>query len=155
VIILNRRDAARFRAALRRCMIGRPKDSALAVILHQTKDELTLSAVVGEVGLSLRVPVIDGATFRTGRLRRSKTGAMATSRSRRARQDVYIAAGKKAAMRSTSKRIRFPQNPRQHDCLLLVRGSPQIRLCSQRCMPAAKQPGEMPSVRPNTIATAR
>jgi hypothetical protein len=68
LIVLNRRDAARFRAALRRCVVGRPRGIAPAVVLVQTRDALTLSATTGETALSLRVSASDSAPKRSARL---------------------------------------------------------------------------------------
>lgn len=68
MIVLKRRDAARFRAALRRCVAGRLRGAAPSVVLVQSRDALTLSAVTGETSLSLRLPTVVSAPTRSARL---------------------------------------------------------------------------------------
>jgi hypothetical protein len=64
VIELERREAARFRAAVRRCVAGRPRGLAPPIVLQQTKDGLTLSAVLEETAISLCLPGAAGPTER-------------------------------------------------------------------------------------------
>ncbi|HEY1859858.1 MAG TPA: hypothetical protein VGG61_05870 [Gemmataceae bacterium] len=61
---LDRRDLARFRAAIRRCVGGRPRGLAPPVTLQQTKGSLTLSVVLQETALALRLPGAGGPTAR-------------------------------------------------------------------------------------------
>jgi hypothetical protein len=56
MIELPRREAGRFRALARRCVVGRPRGPAPPVLLRQARDALTLSADLGGVALSLRLP---------------------------------------------------------------------------------------------------
>ena len=56
MIELDRRVAARFRAAVRRCVAGRPRGLAPPVVLKQNKDGLTLSVVLEETAISLDLP---------------------------------------------------------------------------------------------------
>jgi hypothetical protein len=64
MLVLPRREAVRFRAALRRCVIGRPRGLAPPIACQQTKDCLTLSTMLGETALSLSVPATERATAR-------------------------------------------------------------------------------------------
>ena len=64
MIELERRQAARFRAAVRRCVVGRPRGLAPPVVLQQDKDGLTLSTVLEETVLSLCLPGAGGPTER-------------------------------------------------------------------------------------------
>lgn len=64
MIALPRREAARFRAALRRCVVGRPRGFAPPVACQQTKDCLTLSAILDEAALSLSLPAIERSAAR-------------------------------------------------------------------------------------------
>jgi hypothetical protein len=57
MIELPRREAGRFRALARRCVVGRPRGPAPPVILRQDQNCLTLSTSLGEVTLSLRLSV--------------------------------------------------------------------------------------------------
>jgi hypothetical protein len=56
VIEVDRRQASRFRAAVRRCVAGRPRGLAPLIALQQDTDALTLSAVLEETALALRLP---------------------------------------------------------------------------------------------------
>jgi hypothetical protein len=56
VIELDRREAARFHAAVRRCVAARPCGLAPPVVLQQSQDGLMLSAVLAETALVLRLP---------------------------------------------------------------------------------------------------
>src|SRR5437879_4196732 len=58
MIVLPRREAGRFRAAARRCVVGRPRGLAPPVLIHQTRETLTLSANLGEVTLSLQLSAV-------------------------------------------------------------------------------------------------
>lgn len=60
MIVLDCREAARFRVLLRRCAVGQPRTLAPPIVLQQTEDGLTLSAVLDEVALSLRVAACAG-----------------------------------------------------------------------------------------------
>ncbi|HZY89074.1 MAG TPA: hypothetical protein VFE78_29900 [Gemmataceae bacterium] len=60
MIELDRREAARFRAAVRRCA-GRPRGLGPPVALRQDEDGLTLSAALEEAAISLRLPTPGGA----------------------------------------------------------------------------------------------
>ena len=64
MIQVPRRAAERFRAAVRRCVNGRPRGFAPSIVLTQTSKLLTMSAAVGEVILSLRLPVAETADDR-------------------------------------------------------------------------------------------
>ncbi len=64
MIELERRATARFRATLRRCVASRPRSLAPPVILQQSKDGLTLSAVLEETTLSLSLPGAGGPAER-------------------------------------------------------------------------------------------
>ncbi len=59
MIVLNRRGAGRFRAAVRR----RPRGLAPPISIQQTKDSLTLSAVLEEA-ITLRWPAHEGSVAR-------------------------------------------------------------------------------------------
>ena len=56
MIELSRREAGRFRALARRCIVGRPRGPSPPVILRQDSIVLTLSIELGEVVLRLRLP---------------------------------------------------------------------------------------------------
>lgn len=56
MIDIDRRDASRFCALVRRCVAGRPRGLAPPVILHQCQDCLTLSAVLEETAIALTLP---------------------------------------------------------------------------------------------------
>jgi hypothetical protein len=56
MIELDRREVARFRAAVRRCVAGRPRGLELPVVLEQSKGGLMLSAVLEETAIALRLP---------------------------------------------------------------------------------------------------
>ncbi len=56
MISISRRDAGRFRAALKRCVVGRPRDLAPQVFVDIARDETTLFAAVGEVAIALALP---------------------------------------------------------------------------------------------------
>lgn len=53
MIILDRREAGRFRAAVRRCVAIRPRSLAPPIALQRNPDSLTLSARLEEVAISL------------------------------------------------------------------------------------------------------
>jgi hypothetical protein len=53
------REAGRFRALARRCVVGRPRGPSPPVRLIRSRDGLTLSASFGPVALSLRIPLPD------------------------------------------------------------------------------------------------
>jgi hypothetical protein len=59
---LDRRDLVRFRAAIRRCVAGRPRGLAPPVTLQQNKGGVTLSVVLEETALALHLPGAGGAT---------------------------------------------------------------------------------------------
>jgi hypothetical protein len=59
---LDRRDLVRFRAAIRRCVAGRPRGLAPPVTLQQNKGGLTLSVVLEETALALHLPGAGGPT---------------------------------------------------------------------------------------------
>lgn len=60
MIDIEHRDLARFRAAVRRCVAGRPRGLAPPVVLQQGKDGLTLSAALEETTLALRLSTASG-----------------------------------------------------------------------------------------------
>ncbi len=60
VIELDRREVTRFRAAVRRCVAGRPRGLTPPVVLEQSAAGLTLSTVLGETALALRLPPAGG-----------------------------------------------------------------------------------------------
>lgn len=64
MIELERRNAARFRAALRRCARGRPRGPAPPVVVERTPDGLTLSAALEETALALTLPGAAGPAER-------------------------------------------------------------------------------------------
>lgn len=64
MIAVPRREAARFRAALRRCVVGRPRGLAPPIGCQQTRETLTLSAILGETAISLSVPAIERSPAR-------------------------------------------------------------------------------------------
>src|SRR5579871_1854779 len=64
MIVLDRREARRFRAAVRRCVAGRPRGLAPPIHLQQSKHDLTLSASLDEVAIALRLPAHDSSTAR-------------------------------------------------------------------------------------------
>ena len=56
MISISRRDAGRFRAALRRCVAGRPRDLAPQILVNVACDDTMLFAAVGETALALALP---------------------------------------------------------------------------------------------------
>jgi hypothetical protein len=64
VIVFDRREAARFRAAVRRCVVGRPRGLAPPIVLQQQPDAVTLSADLGDVTISLRLTRSEGPSTR-------------------------------------------------------------------------------------------
>jgi hypothetical protein len=61
---LDRRDLARFRAAVRRCVAGRPRGLAPPVTLQQNKGGITLSVFLEETALALQLPCAGGPALR-------------------------------------------------------------------------------------------
>ncbi len=61
---LDRRDLARFRAAVRRCVAGRPRGLAPPITLQQNKGGLTLSVVLEETALALQLLCAGGPALR-------------------------------------------------------------------------------------------
>lgn len=57
MIVLDRREVGRFRAAVRRCVAGRPRSLAPPLVLQQDADGLTLSAVLDDVAIGLHLAV--------------------------------------------------------------------------------------------------
>jgi Phosphate-selective porin O and P len=55
MIELPCREAGRFRALMRRCVVGRPRGPAPPVLLHQAHDRLTLATSFPDTTLSLRL----------------------------------------------------------------------------------------------------
>jgi hypothetical protein len=56
MIQLPCREAGRFRALARRCVVGRPRGPSPPVRIVRSRDGLTLSASFGQIALSLRMP---------------------------------------------------------------------------------------------------
>jgi hypothetical protein len=56
MIELSRREAGRFRALARRCVVGRPRGPSPSVLLLQDSNALRVSIDLGEVVLNLRLP---------------------------------------------------------------------------------------------------
>jgi hypothetical protein len=64
MIALDRREARRFCAAVRRCVAGRPRGLAPPIHLQQSKHSLTLATALDEVAIALRLPTHDSSTAR-------------------------------------------------------------------------------------------
>src|SRR5437899_594277 len=60
MIELDRREIARFRVAVRRCVAGRPRGLELPIVMQQSKGGLTLSAVLEDTAVALRFPTASG-----------------------------------------------------------------------------------------------
>lgn len=64
MIAFPRREGTRFRVALRRSVVGRPRGLAPLIGCQQSKETLTLSAILGETAISLSVPAIERSPAR-------------------------------------------------------------------------------------------
>src|SRR5690349_7468466 len=64
MIVFVGREVGRFRAAVRRCVAGRPRGLTLPVHFQQTKDNLTLSAFLEEKANALRLLAKEGPEAR-------------------------------------------------------------------------------------------
>src|SRR4051794_122177 len=62
MIELSRAAAGRFRAAARRCVVGRPRGPAPPVLVTQTPHALSLFCDWGEVALALALPGATGTS---------------------------------------------------------------------------------------------
>jgi hypothetical protein len=64
MIELDRREIGRFRAAVRRCVAGRPRGLAPPILMQQDAEGLTLSAVLHEVTVAWRLPRVGAQAAR-------------------------------------------------------------------------------------------
>jgi hypothetical protein len=62
LIAIHRPSAAQFRAAVRKCVVGRPRGPAPPVLIEQSPDGSLIYCNLGEVALALRQPLEPGET---------------------------------------------------------------------------------------------